>query len=108
MDINTDIAIVGAGPSGCMAANILLDAGMKVLLIDKSKFPRHKSCAGGLTPKTLSELPFDVGHLSQHNSKKMLFQFTNGKTVDLNNEWVLKMVVRDNYFFNFVKQKVQI
>ena len=86
MDINTDIAIVGAGPSGCMAANILLDAGLRVLLIDKSKFPRHKSCAGGLTPKTLSELPFDVEHLSQHNSKKMLFQFTNGKTVDLNNE----------------------
>ena len=109
MDINTDIAIVGAGPSGCMAANILLDAGMKVLLIDKSKFPRHKSCAGGLTPKTLSELPFDVGHLSQHNSKKMLFQFTNGKTVDLNNELgACKMVVRedfDNYFFSYVKQK---
>ena len=39
----------------------------------------------------------------------MLFKFTNGKTVDLNNELgACKMVVRedfDNYFFNYVKQK---
>ena len=109
MNIETDIAIVGAGPSGCMAADVLCDAGKKVLLIDKETFPRHKSCAGGLTPKTVSELPFDIKHLSQHNSEKMLFTFTNGKTVDLNNELgACKMVVReefDNYFFNHVQKK---
>ena len=38
----------------------------------------------------------------------MLFKFTNGKTVDLNNELgACKMVIRefDNYFFDFVRQK---
>ena len=67
---------------------------------------------GGLTPKTVSELPFDIKHLSQHNSEKMLFTFTNGKTVDLNNELgACKMVIRedfDNYFFNYVQKKVLI
>lgn len=109
MNITTDIAIIGAGPSGCMAASILRDAGRSVTLIDKSAFPRHKSCAGGLTPKTVAELPFDVNALSQHNSEKMLFKFTNGKTVDLNNKLgACKMVIReefDNYFFNYVLQK---
>ena len=79
------------------------------LLLDKNTFPRHKSCAGGLTPKTIAELPFDINSLSQHNSEKMLFTFTNGKTVDLNNELgACKMVIReefDNYFFNYVLQK---
>ena len=109
MDIKTDIVIIGAGPAGSMAANVLRDAGKSVVIIDKSNFPRHKSCAGGLTPKTIAELPFDIKALSQHNSDKMLFKFTNGKTVDLNNELgACKMVIReefDNYFFNFVIKK---
>ena len=32
MNIETDIVIIGAGPSGCMAASILRDAGRSVLL----------------------------------------------------------------------------
>ena len=111
MNINTDIAIIGAGPSGCMAASILRDANKRVILIDKSTFPRHKSCAGGLTPKTIAELPFDINPLSQHNSEKMLFKFTNGKTVDLNNELgACKMVIEefDNYFLILFAKKVLI
>ena len=107
--LETDIAIVGAGPSGCMAASILRDSGRNVLLIDKSDFPRHKPCAGGLTPKTVESLPFNLNSLEQHSSKKMLFKFTNGKTVDLNNQLgACKMVIRedfDNFFFNYVKDK---
>jgi len=112
MSINTikaDILIVGAGPSGCMVANTLREAGKDVLIIDKHTFPRHKPCAGGLTPKTVNLLPFDIKPLKQHDSEKMLFKFTNGKTVDLNHATgACKMVVReefDNYFFNFVKKK---
>ena len=52
--IKTDIAIIGAGPSGCMAASILRDSGKEVLLIDKSDFPRHKPCAGLVTFQDIS------------------------------------------------------
>ena len=34
MDIKTDIVIIGAGPAGSMAANILRDAGKSVVIID--------------------------------------------------------------------------
>ncbi len=107
--IKTDIVIIGAGPSGCMAASVLRDAGREVLLVDKSDFPRHKPCAGGLTPKTVNNLPFNLTSLEQHSSKEMLFKFTNGKTVDLHNQLgACKMVIRedfDNFFFNYVIKK---
>ncbi|MCX6762096.1 MAG: geranylgeranyl reductase family protein [Candidatus Moranbacteria bacterium] len=41
-----DVIIVGAGPAGSTAA--YYTTGLKVLIIDKSDFPRHKACGGGL------------------------------------------------------------
>jgi len=47
-----EVIIVGAGPSGSTTAYLLSKFGFKVLLIDKSKFPRQKLCGGLLTFKT--------------------------------------------------------
>ncbi|MFZ2189006.1 MAG: geranylgeranyl reductase family protein [Candidatus Moraniibacteriota bacterium] len=41
-----DVIIVGAGPAGSTAA--YYTSGLKVLLVDKADFPRHKACGGGL------------------------------------------------------------
>ena len=35
-----DCLVVGGGPGGCVAATILADAGFRVALVDKAKFPR--------------------------------------------------------------------
>jgi geranylgeranyl reductase family protein len=43
-----DVAIVGAGPGGSTAALGLARAGYKVVLIDKSSFPRHKVCGDAI------------------------------------------------------------
>ncbi|WP_235297810.1 NAD(P)/FAD-dependent oxidoreductase [Portibacter marinus] len=55
-----DVIIVGAGPSGCSAAYDLQKYGMKVLLLDKCKFPRIKPCGGGLTQKTIDALRYKI------------------------------------------------
>ncbi|WP_191858272.1 NAD(P)/FAD-dependent oxidoreductase [Hanstruepera ponticola] len=39
-DINTDVLIIGAGPSGSVAAAYLHKQGLKVKVVEKSKFPR--------------------------------------------------------------------
>lgn len=51
-----DVAVVGAGPAGSMAAHALSRQSLKVLLVDRAKFPRWKVCGACLNPFTLSLL----------------------------------------------------
>jgi menaquinone-9 beta-reductase len=46
-----DVVVVGAGPGGSAAAATLARGGARVLLCDRSGFPRDKACGGGLTPR---------------------------------------------------------
>jgi geranylgeranyl reductase family protein len=55
-----DIAILGAGPAGSVAAYRLADAGASVLLLDKATFPRDKPCGGGVTGRAARLLPFSI------------------------------------------------
>ena len=55
-----DAIVVGAGPAGCAAAYDLAAAGLYVLLLDKSHFPRPKACAGGLTIKAVKTLRYSL------------------------------------------------
>src|SRR6266508_338823 len=48
--IDTDVVIVGAGPAGSALAIMLGQAGVKAVLLDRSRFPRDKTCGEGLMP----------------------------------------------------------
>jgi|WetSurMetagenome_2_1015567.scaffolds.fasta_scaffold13736_5 menaquinone-9 beta-reductase len=51
-----DVLIVGAGPAGSACARHLVQNGCKVILLDKSGFPRVKLCAGWITPRVFHYL----------------------------------------------------
>jgi menaquinone-9 beta-reductase len=51
-----DVIVVGAGPAGSAAAFYLAQAGLDVLLLEKSRFPREKVCGDGLTPRAVKAL----------------------------------------------------
>ncbi len=55
-----DAIIVGCGPAGNTLAWRLAGRGFKTLMIEKANLPRPKTCAGGLSSKTLRALPFPV------------------------------------------------
>ena len=66
-----DAIIIGAGPAGSTAGYLLSKFGLKVLLIDKSKFPRQKLCGGLLTFKTY-ELVKRIFSLSNNDFNKLI------------------------------------
>ena len=51
-----DIAIIGAGPSGCSAALTLRNSKCSVALFEKSEFPRNKICGDGICDRSVNTL----------------------------------------------------
>jgi menaquinone-9 beta-reductase len=51
-----DVIVVGAGPAGSATAYHLARAGLDVLLLEKTAFPREKVCGDGLTPRATKQL----------------------------------------------------
>ena len=57
---DADVVVVGAGPGGSSTAHALAQAGLDVLLLEKTSFPREKVCGDGLTPRAVKTL-VDMG-----------------------------------------------
>jgi menaquinone-9 beta-reductase len=51
-----DVIVVGAGPGGSAAAYHMARHGLRVLLLEKTTFPREKVCGDGLTPRATRQL----------------------------------------------------
>ena len=82
--MDADIAVVGAGPAGALAAYVLASNGAHVLLFDGSH-PREKPCGGGVTLRALREAetaripPLPTG--SATTIRRVLFQGPDGRAV---------------------------
>ncbi|WP_410664511.1 geranylgeranyl reductase family protein [Amycolatopsis sp. lyj-84] len=59
-DHDAEVIVVGAGPAGSTVATYLARAGVDVLLLEKTEFPREKVCGDGLTPRGVKQL-IDLG-----------------------------------------------
>jgi hypothetical protein len=59
-----DVVILGGGPAGSASAIRLARLGRRVLLLEKSRFPRPKLCGGFLSSQSVAELEL-LGILDQ-------------------------------------------
>lgn len=55
-----DLIVVGGGPAGASAALEGAGLGLRVLLIEKERFPRYKPCGGALSERARSYLGFRI------------------------------------------------
>jgi geranylgeranyl reductase family protein len=100
-----DVIIVGAGPAGGMCAYELSKNNISVLIIEKERLPRYKTCAGGLTKKAYEILPKDFLSLVENDTYRV--------NLTLNYRWgfskitsfpIVKMVMRDKLDYFLVKK----
>lgn len=81
-----DVIVVGAGPAGSTASKVLAENGYKVLMVEKFKMPRYKSCSGQLIKKSIDlvmayygeDVPEQVMCLPNEN-RGMIFTNDKGK-----------------------------
>jgi geranylgeranyl reductase family protein len=65
-----DVAVVGAGPAGSVAALVLARAGVRVALVDKAAFPRDKACGDAVGPRGIAVL-HDLGLAPERGSARL-------------------------------------
>jgi len=63
-DLDAEVIVVGGGPAGASTAHALAREGIDVLVLDRAKFPRDKTCAEYLSPQA-SRILFDMNVLDE-------------------------------------------
>lgn len=82
METNSDVLIIGGGLAGLTAAIHLSQKNLKVILIEKSTYPRHKVCGEYISNEILPYLKWlgvDVSELNPTKIAKFEFTTNTGK-----------------------------
>jgi len=84
MNISKEITIVGGGLAGLTAAIHLSKIGLKVLLIEKNEYPKHKVCGEYVSNEILpylNWLSLDISELKPTRISKLEFSTIDGQTI---------------------------
>ncbi|MES2093841.1 MAG: geranylgeranyl reductase family protein [Actinomycetota bacterium] len=73
-----DVLVIGAGPAGSSAARVAAEGGASVLLIDRARFPRYKTCGGGLIGISLAHVPASVLSTVEQEVREVRFSLHGG------------------------------
>ena len=60
-NLDFDLAVIGGGPAGCSAAISAVRWGLRVLLVERGRFPRHKVCGEFVSAESLELLGWLLG-----------------------------------------------
>jgi menaquinone-9 beta-reductase len=70
--------VVGGGPAGSTLAGALHAAGLDVVVVDQARFPRHKVCAGWITPGVVDALSLDLEEYGRSRVLQPITRFRTG------------------------------
>ena len=104
-----EVVIVGAGPAGSTAARFLSKKGIKVLLIDKDKFPRDKPCGGGIPCRVFDRFPYakDKNLIESYSYGGFAFSSSLKHRAEIkNSNPIVAMVVRKKYDMGLVEKAI--
>jgi len=99
-----DVVIVGAGPSGSMAAIAAAKKGCSVAIIEKTMLPRRKVCAGGLVKRAVNLIPSDINFpIEQQCHTIALRLHSKNKRFEQTRDKLVTMVCRSSFDDALVK-----
>jgi geranylgeranyl reductase family protein len=102
-----DVLVVGAGPAGSSAARVAAEGGASVLLLDRARFPRYKTCGGGLIGISIAHLPASVLSTVEQEIREVRFSLRGGAlTVRRRAVPFLSLVQRERFDDALVKAAV--
>ena len=78
MPDRTDVLVVGGGPAGSTCARLLSARGFDVTVLDRSAFPRDKTCAGWITPQEVQTLGIDLQDYGRSRTLQPIRAFRTG------------------------------
>jgi geranylgeranyl reductase family protein len=93
-----DVLVVGASIAGCRTALTLAERGVRVLLLDRARFPRWKPCAGGITLKTRAYIPEPLWDLVECTMKGAYFTYGTEYLTHLKSDQALGWTVHRESF----------
>jgi geranylgeranyl reductase family protein len=102
-----DVICVGAGPAGSLVSYLLARRGLSVLLIERATWPRVKTCGGGLTPRALACLPFDIEPVVERRIEQVRLAFGDHGRVDMRAVGLGATVVRAAFDAFLAKRAVE-
>jgi geranylgeranyl reductase family protein len=76
---SADVIIVGGGPAGSSAAYMLARQGIDVLVLEKQKMPRYKTCGGGVNIRAARHIPFSIEPVVEKVIHKYRFTYRGEK-----------------------------
>ncbi|SRR5258707_2566146 len=76
---SADVIIVGGGPAGSSAAYMLAKQGIDVLVLEKQKMPRYKTCGGGVNIRAARHIPFSIEPVVEKVIHKYRFTYRGEK-----------------------------
>ena len=102
-----DVIVVGLGPAGSIAALDLANKGLKVLALDKERFPRYKSCGGCISVKVDPIVDFDFSELIEDTVSGISFTFKSKRQIDVDSTRPIAYNVSRDRFDAFLLDKAQ-
>jgi geranylgeranyl reductase family protein len=102
-----DVVVVGAGPAGSLLAYHLAKAGAEVVLLDKARFPRGKTCGGGINVRTQRLIPFDLSPVVESTITAISFSCRFEAAFTRRSPDPLMFTVRRETFDEYLAQKAQ-
>lgn len=97
-----DCIVIGAGVAGASAAYHLARLGVKVLVLEKSSFPRYKACSGAVSPAIAPLFDFDFSPAISQKVEQISLTWQRGDAIELTLEspepmWMVDRAVFDEF-----------